>query len=57
MRLCQYHCVPAASSFELKQNITADAEELSTEMLKCIWSEVGYWLDICHAAKWGYVEI
>jgi hypothetical protein len=42
---------------ELKQPITVATERGAPAMLKCVWAEGSYWLDICRATKGAKVEI
>jgi hypothetical protein len=49
-----YKCSVRVS--DLKQRIIADVASVDEEMLRCIWNELDYRIDICRVTKGSYIE-
>ena len=41
---------------ELKQRITTAVASVDEVMLRCIWTELDYRIDICRVTKGSYIE-
>jgi len=44
------------SLYELKQRITAAVASVDEDMLRCVWTELDYRIDICRVTKGSHIE-
>lgn len=53
-----YGCTGQVASLDtLKYSIIVAMQVVTSEMLRHVWAEIRYWLDICHATQVVYAEI